>query len=255
MKKRIADVKIGDKILGTDGNYYEVIDKTPVHIPTKVYSISFTNGNVICSDTHQWTVHTSDNSYSYVTEAEDLFINQDWYIRNEIRFGRYEDDITLLDVSLVEQTECVCITTNSPDSQFLIYTDRRNPIYTHNCGFRGFCGRANETGASMVALDNNLATTIDSTYPGMGIVQSGGKNEFIRYYFSKFEDLEDYYKKRGLDELGYSPLDADYTGADAVVEDLEGEIEITVSRDKTEFEFEEDRVEIDNRDDQKWGEV
>lgn len=107
----------------------------------------------------------------------------------------------------------------------------------------------------MVALDNNLATTIDSTYPGMGIVQSGGKNEFIRYYFSKFEDLEDYYKKRGLDELGYSPLDADYTGADAVVEDLEGEIEITVPRDKTEFEFEEDHVEIDNRDDQKWGEV
>jgi len=28
----------------------------------------------------------------------------------------------------------------------------------------------------------------------MGIVQSGGKNEFIRYYFSKFEDLEEYYQ-------------------------------------------------------------
>lgn len=255
LKVSIRDVKIGDKILGTDNQYYDVIDKTPVHIPTKVYSISFTNGNVICSDTHQWTIHTSDNSYSYVTESEDLFRNKDWFIENDIHFGRYEDDIKLLDVSLVEQTECVCITTNSPDNQFLIYTDSGNPIYTHNCGFRAFCGRATETGASLVALDNNLATTIDSTYPGMGIVQSGGKNEFIRYYFSKFEDLEDYYKQRGLDELGYSPLDADYTGADAVVEDLEGEIEITVPRDKTEFEFEEDRVEIDNRDDQKWGEV
>lgn len=134
MKKRIIDVKIGDKILGTDGNYHEVLDKTPVHIPTKVYSISFTNGNVICSDTHQWTIHTSDNSYSYVTEAEDLFRNKNWFIENSIHFGRYEDNIKLLDVSLVEQTECACITTNSPDNQFLIYTDSGNPIYTHNCG-------------------------------------------------------------------------------------------------------------------------
>lgn len=134
LKVSIRDVKIGDKILGTDNQYYDVLDKTPVHIPTKVYSISFTNGNVICSDTHQWTVHTSDNSYSYVTEAEDLFRNKDWFIENSIHFGRYEDNIQLLDVSLVEQTECVCITTNSPDSQFLIYTDSGNPIYTHNCG-------------------------------------------------------------------------------------------------------------------------
>lgn len=254
MKKRIVDVKIGDKILGTDGNYYSVIDKTPVHIPTKVYSISFTNGNVICSDTHQWTVHTSDNSYSYVTEAEDLFRNKDWFIENDIHFGRYEDNIKLLDVSLVEQTECVCITTNSPDNQFLIYTDSGNPIYTHNCGFRAFCGRATETGASLVALDNNLATTIDSTYPGMGIVQSGGKNEFIRYYFSKFEDLEEYYQQRGLDELGYSPIDSEFSG-NSQLEDLDGEIEITVNRDKSKYEFEKNSVEIDNREEQDWREV
>lgn len=133
-KVSIRDIKVGDKVLGTDNNYYDVIDKTPFHIPTKVYSISFTNGNVICSDTHQWTIHTSDNSYSYVTESEDLFRNKDWFIENDIHFGRYEDNIKLIDVSLVEQTECVCITTNSPDSQFLIYTDNGNPIYTHNCG-------------------------------------------------------------------------------------------------------------------------
>ena len=133
-KVTIRDIQVGDKILGTDNQYYEVIDKTPVHIPTKVYSVSFTNGNVICSDTHQWTIHTSDNSYSYVTEAEDLFRNKNWFIEKNIHFGRYEDNIKLLDVSLVEQTECVCITTNSPDNQFLIYTDSGNPIYTHNCG-------------------------------------------------------------------------------------------------------------------------
>ena len=253
--KPLRDITLNDKVFGTDNKFHNILDITPTHTPKTVYRITFTNGDVTCSDVHQWTVQNKDNTYEYVTETEDLFINQDWYIENDIRFGRYEDNIRLVRVSRVPAVDCACITTNSSDNQFLIYTDRRNPIYTHNCGFRGFCGRANETGASMVALDNNLATTIDSTYPGMGIVQSGGKNEFIRYYFSKFEDLEDYYKKRGLDELGYSPLDGDYTGADAVVEDLEGEIEINVSRDKTEFEFEEDRVEIDNRDDQKWGEV
>lgn len=254
VKVSIRDIQVGDKILGTDNQYYDVVDKTPVHIPTKVYSISFTTGNVICSDTHQWTVHTSDNSYSYVTESEDLFRNKDWFIENDIHFGRYEDDIKLLDVSLVEQTECVCITTNSPDNQFLIYTDSGNPIYTHNCGFRAFCGRATETGASLVALDNNLATTIDSTYPGMGIVQSGGKNEFIRYYFSKFEDLEEYYQQRGLDELGYSPIDSEFSG-NSQLEDLDGEIEITVNRDKSKYEFEKNSVEIDNREEQDWREV
>lgn len=253
--KLLRDITLNDKVFGTDNKFHNILDITPTHTPKTVYRVTFTNGAVTCSDVHQWTVQNKDNTYEYVTETEDLFINQDWYIENDIRFGRYKDNVRLVKVSKVPTVDCTCITTDSSDSQFLIYTDRKNPIYTHNCGFRGFCGRANETGASMVALDNNLATTIDSTYPGMGIVQSGGKNEFIRYYFSKFEDLEDYYKKRGLDELGYSPLDADYTGADAVVEDLEGEIEINVSRDKTEFEFEEDRVEIDNRDDQKWGEV
>ena len=253
--KLLRDITLNDKVFGTDNKFHKILDITPTHTPKTVYKITFTNGTVTCSDVHQWTVQNNDNTYEYVTETEDLFINQDWYIENDIRFGRYEDNIRLVRVSRVPAVDCACITTNSSDSQFLIYTDNGNKIFTHNCGFRGFCGRATETGASLVALDNNLATTIDSTYPGMGIVQSGGKNEFIRYYFSKFEDLEDYYKKRGLDELGYSPLDADYTGADAVVEDLEGEIEITVPRDKTEFEFEEDRVEIDNRDDQKWGEV
>lgn len=119
---------------------------------------------------------------------------------------------------------------------------------------RAFCGRATETGASLVALDNNLATTIDSTYPGMGIVQSGGKNEFIRYYFSKFEDLEEYYQQRGLDELGYSPIDSEFSG-NSQLEDLDGEIEITVNRDKSKYEFEKNSVEIDNREEQDWREV
>ena len=94
----------------------------------------------------------------------------------------------------------------------------------------------------------------DSTYPGMGIVQSGGKNEFIRYYFSKFEDLEEYYQQRGLDELGYSPIDSEFSG-NSQLEDLDGEIEITVNRDKSKYEFEKNSVEIDNREEQDWREV
>ena len=88
----------------------------------------------------------------------------------------------------------------------------------------------------------------------MGIVQSGGKNEFIRYYFSKLEDLEEYYQQRGLDELGYSPIDSEFSG-DGQLEDLDGEIEIIVNRDKSKYEFEKNSVEIDNREEQDWREV
>lgn len=89
----------------------------------------------------------------------------------------------------------------------------------------------------------------------MGIVQSGGKNEFIRYYFSKFEDLEDYYRKRGLDSLGYSPMDKEYSGEDKVLGDLSGEIEFELNNDSKEYNFEDNKVKIDTSENQDWSEV
>lgn len=132
--KLLRDITLDDKVFGTDNKFHNILDITPTHTPKTVYRITFTNGSVTCSDVHQWTVQNKDNTYEYVTETEDLFINQDWYIENDIRFGRYEDNIRLVRVSKVPAVDCACITTDSSDSQFLIYTDNGNKIFTHNCG-------------------------------------------------------------------------------------------------------------------------
>lgn len=134
--KLLRDITLNDKVFGTDNKFHKILDITPTHTPKTVYKITFTNGTVTCSDVHQWTVQNKDNTYEYVTETEDLFINQDWYIENDIRFGRYEDNIRLVRVSRVPAVDCACITTNSSDSQFLIYTDNGNKIFTHNCGLK-----------------------------------------------------------------------------------------------------------------------
>ena len=134
--KLLRDITLNDKVFGTDNKFHKILDITPTHTPKTVYKITFTNGAVTCSDVHQWTVQNKDNTYEYVTETEDLFINQDWYIENDIRFGRYEDNIRLVRVSRVPAVDCACITTNSSDSQFLIYTDNGNRIFTHNCGLK-----------------------------------------------------------------------------------------------------------------------
>lgn len=132
--KLLRNITLNDKVFGTDNKCHNILDITPTHTPKTVYRITFTNGSITCSDVHQWTVQNKDNSYEYVTETEDLFINQDWYIENEIRFGRYEDNIRLVEVSKVPTMECACITTDSLDNQFLIHTDTGNRIFTHNCG-------------------------------------------------------------------------------------------------------------------------
>ena len=115
-------------------------------------------------------------------------------------------------------------------------------------------GTAAEAGASLVTLDNTLATTTDGTYPGMGIMQVNAQPVFFRSYFSKFEDLTDYYKKRGLDELGYGPLDKTDVTVDAN-DALSGTEEIDIPEQSVTFEFEDEKAQIDKREDQIWEEI
>lgn len=125
-------------------------------------------------------------------------------------------------------------------------------VIRSNCGYRAFCGRATESGASLVALDNTLATTVDNTYPGAGIVQSAGNPAFVRYYFSKFSDIDEYYRKRGLDSLGYDPNKGEQ---ELVLENLEGTEDISAVNEEVKFEFEDEGVSIDKRQDQIWEEL
>ena len=104
----------------------------------------------------------------------------------------------------------------------------------------------------MVALDSTLATTVDNTYPGAGIVQSAGNPTFARFYFSKFEDLAKYYEERGLDNLGY---DTNSKQVEEVLEDLNGEEEITNSHETINIDFENEHASIEKRGDQNWEEI
>ena len=71
MKKSIKDVKIGDLVMGTDGKWHKVVDKTEIKIPYKMYKITFSNGIIKCSDTHQWNVFI--DTKMYVIDAEGIY--------------------------------------------------------------------------------------------------------------------------------------------------------------------------------------
>ena len=117
MKKAIKDIKIGDKIKGTDGKWYNVIDKTEQKIPYKMYKIQFNNGYIKCSDTHQWNIYVNNKSYTMDTEG--LFQNLDFYKNHHIGTP---DGAILENISEIEPEIVQCITTDASDNQFMIYT-------------------------------------------------------------------------------------------------------------------------------------
>ena len=93
MKKTIKEVKIGDLVMGTDGRWHKVIDKTDVKLSYHMYAITFSNGVVKCSDTHQWNVFI--NNKMYTIDAEGIFQEFEFYKGRHtgtIRRVSYRDD-------------------------------------------------------------------------------------------------------------------------------------------------------------------
>lgn len=117
MKKPIKDVKVGDKILGTDGKWHKVIEKTEIKESRLMYEIEFSNGKVKCSDVHQWNIFI--NNKMYTIDAEGLFQQFDFYKGRHI--GTI-DGPTLVDIKKAEPELVQCITTDAKDHQFAIYT-------------------------------------------------------------------------------------------------------------------------------------
>lgn len=117
MKKTIADVKIGDLVLGTDGKYHRVIEKTNVKLSYNMYEITFSNGTVKCSNTHQWNIFIEDKMYT--TDAEGIYQEFDWY---KGRHVGTVDGPTILSIQKAQPELVQCITTDAPDHQFAIYT-------------------------------------------------------------------------------------------------------------------------------------
>lgn len=117
MKKTIAEVKIGDEVLGTDGKWHKVVNKTEVKLANNMYEITFSNGKVKCSDTHQWNIFINDKMYT--TDAEGLFQEFEWYKNRHI--GTIDGPI-FLSIKKIPPELVQCITTDAKDNQFAIYT-------------------------------------------------------------------------------------------------------------------------------------
>lgn len=120
--KLLRDITLKDKVFGTDNKFHNILDITPTHTPRLMCKLTFSNGVVCCSGNHQWTVYT-DYDYSYVTETEDLLLNKNWYIKQKVIFGRYEDNITLVDVEEIPSVPCKCLVTDTEDGLFMINTE------------------------------------------------------------------------------------------------------------------------------------
>ena len=116
MKKTIKELKVGDLVLGTDGQYHKVVEKTDVKLSYNMYEITFSNGKVKCSNTHQWNVYINDKMYTI--DAEGIYQQFDFYKNKHI--GTI-DGPTIIDIKKIDPELVQCITTDAPDHQFAIY--------------------------------------------------------------------------------------------------------------------------------------
>ena len=79
-RKRIGDIKVGDKVIGSDGKSCNVIGVYPQGVKP-VYKVTFNDGfSVECGDEHLWTIFNETETKTLTTK-EIIDINyQDWQI-------------------------------------------------------------------------------------------------------------------------------------------------------------------------------
>ena len=116
MKKAIKDIKIGDQILGTDGKWHKVIEKTAVKLSYNMYKITFSNGTIKCSNTHLWNIYIDNKMYTI--DAKGLYQEFKFYKNRHI--GTIDGPI-LLNIEKIDSELVQCITTDADDYQFAIF--------------------------------------------------------------------------------------------------------------------------------------
>jgi len=71
-RKRIGDIVIGDKIIGSDGKSHDVIGVYPQGIK-KVYKMTFSDGySMECSSEHLWKVFERRKGFENVLTVNEL---------------------------------------------------------------------------------------------------------------------------------------------------------------------------------------
>lgn len=163
-----------------------------------------------------------------------------------------ENGPEIVDVDMLDEGECQCIEVDSEDSQFEVITDEGKRLFTHNCAARFICGRLGGI-ASQMALGSSLATAIDGSRPGAGIVSINNVLSYVQYYFTNSIDwIKDWYKSHGKDELGYPIGQSDSAEEITLGDDDE---EISLSDNDQNFEFDGISKNVISRKEQKFREV
>ena len=130
--------------------------------------------------------------------------------------------------------------------------DEKPSVFTHNCQFRIVCGRLGSI-ASLMALGSTVATTISGKRPGAGMISSNGVVENIQHYFAKHSYINEWYKKRGLNEKGYeNKTKQNYIEN---YEELEGEELLEFQQDVITIDFSGVHGEVNKTPDQKFEEI
>ena len=161
--KAMGDIRVGDKVLGTDGKYHNVVGVYPQgRLPE--WRVGFSNGVVICcSGNHLWTVVLPDGS----TDTVDTAILADLIAEHgSIAFPEVVGKAPVKAVSVCgsgRECEMTCIKVDAPDHLFVL----AHGIPTHNTFFL--------TLSKTVALKQNMLVMSADLSPDRRLYASDGK--------------------------------------------------------------------------------
>lgn len=138
--KKHGELKLGDKVLGSDGNFTTVICVHPKYHTT--HTVEFSDGTKIeCHFRHEWTVYDSLGKRWITTETKNLIKSQNYGFFKERYFLPIVSTNLDLKVPLVQEKRSIksirksnpkqgnCITVSNSDGLYLV---GKTMIPTHN---------------------------------------------------------------------------------------------------------------------------
>lgn len=242
----IGELQDGDEVLGTDGKWHK-IELLPIE-EKDLYRVHTNKGSVVCSYDHYWCIDMGED----VREFSTIELNNDFLRYKGKEIGYHGSHVYLEQIEFERVGQCRClIVKDTYDHQFQILTDENKPVFTHNCQTRIVCGQLGGV-ASQMALGNSLATTIDGSHKGAGIVSINNVTTPVQYYYADTSWIKDWYRERGFDENGY-PLNN--VNEEETVSLGDDEEEIDLKAQDQHFEFADVEKDIINRKEQKFRNV
>ncbi len=126
--KKVEDVKVGDKLIGSDGNPTTVLAVYPQKDKKKVWRIYFKDGRVAeCCEEHLWTY--LNNNELLTSPLKDIYKNFNKQIYIPILERGYKIFISIEKIEETDRYEWMtCFTVDAPDALFCI----NDYILTHN---------------------------------------------------------------------------------------------------------------------------